>query len=202
MLNIRLKQLRSEHNLTQSDLANILGIAKTTLAAYEQGKSEPSIDTLIKISDYFNVTTDYLIGRANGKSPELQQLYESIGLSENSIDLLASMAQYEKEHRHLSLLKMSPLKSLDFCLSQEQLSYELLDCIHAYFIANVPENQQLYIAEDGEVSLSPKPSEEGAVYQAIPSSYLRDAILQEISGHLKKLKTVYDQQNGAEKGTP
>lgn len=198
----RLRQLRTERKISQSELAAVLNISNRTISMYEQGNSEPNVETIIKIADYFNVTTDYLIGRANEKTPELQQLYESIGLSENSIDLLASMAQYEKEHRHPSLLKMSPLKSLDFCLSQEQLSYELLDCIHAYFIANVPEDQQLYIAEDGEVSLSPKHSEEGAVYQAIPSSYLRDAILQEISGNLKKLKTVYDQQNGAEKGTP
>ncbi len=49
MINQRLKQLRAENNLTQTNLADILGIAKTTLAAYEQGKSEPSNETILKL---------------------------------------------------------------------------------------------------------------------------------------------------------
>ena len=192
MISLRLKQLRSEHNLTQTDLANILGIAKTTLAAYEQGKSEPSFETLIKIADYFNVTTDYLIGRDEGKTVDLQTLYEEIGLSEDSIALLKSLVKCTQEYTYPSLLKANPLQSIDFCLSQGQLSFDLFDCIHAYFIANIPEDKQLYISETGNVSLSPKVSEDSEVYQSIPASYLRDAILQEISSNLKKLKDIYE----------
>lgn len=59
MINQRLKQLRAENNLTQTNLADILGIAKTTLAAYEQGKSEPSNETILKIANHFNVSTDF-----------------------------------------------------------------------------------------------------------------------------------------------
>jgi transcriptional regulator with XRE-family HTH domain len=195
MISIRLKQLRSEHNLTQTDLAKILGIAKTTLAAYEQEKSEPSIETLVKIADYFNVTTDYLIGRSDGKTTDLQKLYEKIGLSEDSIALLEFMAKGEKEHSNPVLLKVNPIKSIDFCLSQGQLSFDLFDCIHAYFIANVPDDKQLYVSDTGEVLLSPTFSGKDTLYQTIPASYLRDAILQEISNNLKKLKEIYDQEN-------
>lgn len=60
MFNERLKLLRKKHNLTQSILAEKLGIAKTTLASYEQGKNEPNMDTIQKIAIYFNVSTDYL----------------------------------------------------------------------------------------------------------------------------------------------
>ena len=69
-INQRLKQLRAENNLTQTNLADILGIAKTTLAAYEQGKSEPSNETILKIANHFNVSTDFLLGNSNYKNPQ------------------------------------------------------------------------------------------------------------------------------------
>lgn len=70
MISQRLKQLRTENNLTQTNLADILGIAKTTLAAYEQEKSEPSNETLLKIARYFNVSTDFLLGNSNYKNTQ------------------------------------------------------------------------------------------------------------------------------------
>lgn len=88
MLSTRLKQLRSERNLTQTDLANVLNIAKTTVAAYEQGKSEPSIDTLIKIADYFNVSIDYLSGKSDVKNIKYAAINEELGLSDNAIQNL------------------------------------------------------------------------------------------------------------------
>lgn len=85
MLSTRLKQLRTEKNLTQTDLANILGIAKTTVAAYEQGKNEPSISTLIKIADYFNVSMDYLTGNNDVKNIKYALINKELGLSDNAI---------------------------------------------------------------------------------------------------------------------
>lgn len=60
----RLKELRKrEAGLTQERLAMQLGMAKTTLASYEQGKRQPDLETLSKIADRFSVTTDYLLGK-------------------------------------------------------------------------------------------------------------------------------------------
>lgn len=56
-----LKLLREEHKLTQRDFAQKLGISKTTLCYYEQGKVSPSTDMLVKIADFFNCSTDYLL---------------------------------------------------------------------------------------------------------------------------------------------
>lgn len=189
---MRIKELRQERNLSLRDLASELNIAYSSLGKYERGDQQPSFETLIKIADYFNVTTDYLIGRDEGKTVDLQTLYEEIGLSEDSIALLKSLVKCNQENTFPSLLKANPLQSIDFCLSQGQLSFDLFDCIHAYFIANIPEDKQLYISETGNVSLSPKVSEDSEVYQSIPASYLRDAILQEISSNLKKLKDIYE----------
>lgn len=191
---MRIKELRQERNLSLRDLASELNIAYSSLGKYERGDQQPSFETLIKIADYFNVTTDYLIGRDEGKTVDLQTLYEEIGLSEDSIALLKSLVKCNQENTLPSFLKMNPLQSIDFCLCQGQLSFDLFDCVHAYFITNIPKDKQLYISETGDVSLSPKASENGEVYQSIPAPYLQDAILQEISSNLKKLKTIYEQE--------
>lgn len=63
MLSNNLEKLRKQTKLTQKKFANELGIPYTTYNAYELSKSIPTLDTLIKIADYFNVSLDYLVGR-------------------------------------------------------------------------------------------------------------------------------------------
>jgi DNA-binding XRE family transcriptional regulator len=91
MIGQRIKELRSEKNLTQSEFASLLGIAKTTLAAYEQEKNEPNIAMLIKMASYFDVTIDYLIGYTDirTKNIEARAIAEKTGLTLRSIDILA-----------------------------------------------------------------------------------------------------------------
>jgi transcriptional regulator with XRE-family HTH domain len=57
-----LKQLRQKHNLTQSELANILGLKPTAISNYESDRNEPSYDKLIALSKFFDVSCDYLLG--------------------------------------------------------------------------------------------------------------------------------------------
>lgn len=57
-----LKELRVSEGLTQKDLAEFLQVSYTTYASYEQGRSEPNIDTIIKLAGFFKVSTDYLLG--------------------------------------------------------------------------------------------------------------------------------------------
>ena len=56
-----LKQIRKERNLNQLKVAMDLNISREALSHYENGKREPSIDMLNKLSEYFNVSIDYLI---------------------------------------------------------------------------------------------------------------------------------------------
>ena len=55
--------LRNKNRISQSALANDLHIGQSTLAMYEKGKRNPNLEMLAKLADYFNVTTDYLLGR-------------------------------------------------------------------------------------------------------------------------------------------
>ena len=68
----RLKLLRKELKKTQSDLANILGITVSAYGNYELGQREPDNANLVKLARYFNVSTDYLLGLSNERSPQIQ----------------------------------------------------------------------------------------------------------------------------------
>lgn len=57
---MKLKELRKNNKQTQQDMANYLNIAPTTYSGYELGTSEPTIETLKKIADYYGVSLDYL----------------------------------------------------------------------------------------------------------------------------------------------
>ena len=56
-----LKQIRKERRLTQLKVAMDLNISREALSHYENGKREPSIEMLVKMSEYFNVSIDFLI---------------------------------------------------------------------------------------------------------------------------------------------
>ena len=60
---MRLKELRKSEKLKQCDIAKELNVSQTCYANYENGKREPSIDTLCKLADIYHVSLDYLVGR-------------------------------------------------------------------------------------------------------------------------------------------
>lgn len=59
----RARQLRKEAGLSQTQLAQKLGITQRKLSYLEAGQSEPDMETLCRMADFFDVTTDYLLGR-------------------------------------------------------------------------------------------------------------------------------------------
>lgn len=68
ILGKRIKQLREEKGLNQVEFAKLISISNTTLSQYETGQRIPSDDIKIKIADYFNVSTDYLLGRTDKRN--------------------------------------------------------------------------------------------------------------------------------------
>ncbi len=74
MLNERIKQLRTERNLTQVDLAKRLSVSKQAVSNWENDNIQPSIEMLIRIADYFSVSTDYLLGLDDKKYLEITDL--------------------------------------------------------------------------------------------------------------------------------
>lgn len=60
-----LRELRTQKGLTQAELSKTLQVSASSIGMYEQGRREPDNETLGKIANYFNVTTDYLLGRTD-----------------------------------------------------------------------------------------------------------------------------------------
>jgi len=61
----RLKKLRGDMEISQAKLGAILNIPQQTYDRWEQGKTQPDADTLIRLALYFDVTVDYLIGKTS-----------------------------------------------------------------------------------------------------------------------------------------
>lgn len=64
----RLKTLRTSKKMTQTELGDILNVTKSSISGYENGTRFPDQESLVKIAEYFNVTTDYLLGK--NQTPE------------------------------------------------------------------------------------------------------------------------------------
>ena len=89
-----LKELIRKKGITQTALAEYLGVKRQTVSIYCAGNSYPEFNTLIKIASYFNVSIDYLI---TGEREENKILREELGLSEKSLENLSSFAKSENK---------------------------------------------------------------------------------------------------------
>jgi transcriptional regulator with XRE-family HTH domain len=65
----RLRDLREKKNVSQAEVANFLGIERTTYTAYESGKSRP-VRCLDKLAQYYNVSIDYILGLSDSPLPK------------------------------------------------------------------------------------------------------------------------------------
>lgn len=61
----RIKQLRKEKGITQENLSAMIGISQVTVSEYENGRNYPGAENLVKIADFFGVSTDYLLERSD-----------------------------------------------------------------------------------------------------------------------------------------
>ena len=72
-----LRQLRQSRNLTQAELGKNVRLSKAVVSKYELGLGYPTFDVLIRIADFFGVTTDYLLGVSKGKTIDVSNLSDS-----------------------------------------------------------------------------------------------------------------------------
>ena len=65
---VRMRNLREDNDLTQQEIATILGTSQTMYARYERGANELPIRHLVALAKYYDVSTDYLLGLTNKKT--------------------------------------------------------------------------------------------------------------------------------------
>lgn len=87
MVSDRIKALRENHGLTQSELAKQLGITRSSVNAWEQGISVPSTQYIVELATIFKVSTDYLLGVNATASINVS------GLTDSDIELANSIVE-------------------------------------------------------------------------------------------------------------
>lgn len=81
----RIRELRKQHRLTMKQLGNVVDLAESTISQYETGKRQPDNEVLLKLSEYFGVSVDYLIGR---DCPPRRRTSEAPTISTDDMELL------------------------------------------------------------------------------------------------------------------
>ena len=83
----RIKLLREEKKIKQDELARVLSISPSAVGMYERDEREPNDDITLKLSEYFGVSTDYLLGKSEIRNPEQQ-------IDPDKLDIGLSMKDY------------------------------------------------------------------------------------------------------------
>jgi len=87
-----LRRLRIQKNVKQIEIARYIGYGYTAISNYERGINEPSLDVLIKIADFFNVPTDYLLGLTRCKIYETPDFFKEFeNLTEEEKDSIMTI---------------------------------------------------------------------------------------------------------------
>ncbi len=91
-----LKKIRKAHNLTQQDLANVLGVDRTTYTLYEMGNTNPPLESLKKLSQLYNATIGYILGVETENRSE-RIIKEASFVREDDVDPVAYLPKDEQK---------------------------------------------------------------------------------------------------------
>lgn len=120
MLGDRLKELRLNNGLKQSDLLKKFNLSSARYSQYENDKRVPDYELLIKFADFYNVSIDYLLGRTNVIKPEnidendlLAKLNTADSETKASVEQFLNYLLYEKERKNKEKEDNSTKKNTD-----------------------------------------------------------------------------------------
>ncbi len=107
---IRFRELCKNTNMTQADIANRLNMTQSALSKQLTGRTKVSIDVLVKISEYFHTTTDYLLGKTD---EQYVIVLESESGRQMPVDVAQSYASLETKRKEL-------VNTMIVCLAQQK----------------------------------------------------------------------------------
>ncbi|GMB09341.1 helix-turn-helix domain-containing protein [Thermolongibacillus altinsuensis] len=109
----RLKWLRKERNWTQEQLAQKLNVSRSQISKWENGDQLPDIKSIEEISNLFNVSIDFLLGRNHVTKEilhEIQRTYGTDDIDEELLEVIRYLKQNPKLARSLYVLQSLPAK--------------------------------------------------------------------------------------------
>lgn len=111
MFSDRLTSIRKKREYTQQRVADYLGITRPAYTAYERGTRQPDFNTLIRLADFFEVSTDYLLGKSN---------------DENKLSINSRLSLSKEEMKIFEELKKHPILFHDLSSDPEKKIKELI----------------------------------------------------------------------------
>jgi len=115
VLGERIKRLRQQKKLTQGKLGEKVNVTKVSISGYENGNRTPDTETLQKLADVLETSTDYLLGRTDNPSPK-----EPVTVADQKIELTP------EELKILEVIKKSPVLFHDLASDPEKKVKELI----------------------------------------------------------------------------
>ena len=100
----RIRELRKTQNMTMKQLGEVLGVAESTISQYETGKRQPDNETLLRLSQFFNVTVGYLLGAEDKKGAPVN--YDKDALGDAGLYAAFKAASKETQEAIRLLLKL------------------------------------------------------------------------------------------------
>lgn len=95
-----LAELRKDRSMTQHELADVLHVSVGTISNYEKSVHFPDIEKLVNLADFFNVTTDYMLGRCESNlSPDVFQ--EMVTEDKTVGDIITTLRQLPEERKRM-----------------------------------------------------------------------------------------------------
>ena len=154
--NNQLKTLRQEYNLSQQELADKIGISKSSINMYERGEREPGIETVKRIADFFNVDVDYLFGVSDiKKRREFKVTRTNKSIAHN--------IRHHREQSNLSQKELADLLGIDEAVVadlesskstlKKDMLYKICDVLHLIPSNIMPRDDEEF-TEDEEYLLS------------------------------------------------
>ncbi len=96
--NENLRVARERKNMTQKDVADNIGVAKSTYSLYESGNREPNVQTIKKLADLLNVSADDLLG-LNQEPTTIAAHFDGDDFTEDELDEIRQFAEFVKNRK-------------------------------------------------------------------------------------------------------
>ena len=126
MIGDTLKRLRTKKGLTSEELCSKIGIKGGSYRNYERNDRKPDYDTLVKLADFYNVSTDYLLGRPTAQPPTdaLERLFTEKSFSALEEELLRKYMELPHEARQAVVRFINDADCKDIAAKERHCSAE------------------------------------------------------------------------------
>lgn len=202
----RLRELIDKKGTSQSELAAAINVTRQAVNSYTLGNTVPNADVLVKLSKYFDVSTDYLLGLSDAATTDndIKAICTYTGLSEKSIKILNEIKKFDwQDIRRIIntinfLIEDFNLIALDDEYETASFNESIIKKIDDYFFYGGKDKQLVYFTSNGKIISSEDELEneiEKEPYLSVRSigsvEILDNLLLGEISNITKESKALF-----------